>query len=178
MSGPPSDETPSPLMTQIGHWVAATESRLFAISHSPPRRKVLGFRHCTSLFFGGTCCGASSSPFSPARRQRGRLRRERSRRRVYRIGVLLLGNADAESLSWLADRQGDRMNGHDYRLWHETDMPMQSQHVRCWGINGRGWDVARSLKMTPEGDIRRITRARPPAIIRRHGRGTREAALC
>src|SRR5258708_30649916 len=23
--------------------------------------------------------------------------------------------------------------------WHETDMPMQSPHVGCWGINGPGW---------------------------------------
>jgi len=23
--------------------------------------------------------------------------------------------------------------------WHETDMPLQSPHVRCWGINGRDW---------------------------------------
>jgi hypothetical protein len=34
------------------------------------------------------------------------------------------------------------------RWWHETDQQMQSPHVRCWGINGPGWNAARSLKMT------------------------------
>src|ERR1700688_4280520 len=26
--------------------------------------------------------------------------------------------------------------------WHKTDMPMQSLHVCCWGMNGPGWDAA------------------------------------
>src|ERR1700730_3351070 len=34
------------------------------------------------------------------------------------------------------------------RNWHETDMAMQSQHVRCAGLNGPSSDAARRLKMT------------------------------
>ena len=49
--------------------------RLCAISRSPPGRKVLGYSHCTSVVpRGGTCNDASSSRFSVARRQLGRLR--------------------------------------------------------------------------------------------------------
>ena len=53
--------------------------RLFALSNSPPRRKVLGFRHCTSVFFGDTCSGACSSRYSAVRLV-FRSRRARSKR--------------------------------------------------------------------------------------------------
>jgi hypothetical protein len=44
-------------------------------------------------------------------------------------------------------------------LWNdEPDMPMPSPHVSCWGINGLGWDVARSLKMTPQRTAEAFTR--------------------
>jgi hypothetical protein len=40
---------------------------------------------------------------------------------------------------------------------HETDMAMQSQHVRCAGWNGPSSDAARRLKMT-QGDSRLLRR--------------------
>jgi hypothetical protein len=46
----------------------------------------------------------------------------------------------------------------DFRAWHETDIPMQPRHVRCWGINRLGWDAARDLKMTHK---RRCPSGRP-----------------
>jgi PAS domain S-box-containing protein len=42
-------------------------------------------------------------------------------------------------------------NERDFRCWHETDMPVQSPHVRCRGTNGPGWEAARSLKVTRSG---------------------------
>ena len=36
----------------------------------------------------------------------------------------------------------------DVAHWHETDMPMRSPHVGCWGINGPGW--GRGSKSDPD----------------------------
>ena len=47
------------------------------------------------------------------------------------------------------------MKSRHFRFWHKTDMPMQSPHVCCWGMNGPGWDAARSLKMTTDAFKRR-----------------------
>src|ERR1700680_4150643 len=47
---------------------------LFAIIHSPPGRKVLGFKHCTRRVLGGVKCDdASSSRYSAVRQVGGRL---------------------------------------------------------------------------------------------------------
>src|SRR6202047_4602673 len=35
-------------------------------------------------------------------------------------------------------------------LWHETDVSMQSPHVRYQGMNGPRSDPVRGLKMTPD----------------------------
>src|ERR1039458_5680677 len=32
--------------------------------------------------------------------------------------------------------------------WQETEMLLQSPHIRCWGKSGPGSDAARGLKMT------------------------------
>jgi hypothetical protein len=37
---------------------------------------------------------------------------------------------------------------------YQTLMPMQSLHVRSWGLNGLGWHAAQSLKRTRNGHHR------------------------
>src|SRR2546430_2474952 len=39
-------------LTHLGHWVAAVWGRLFALSNSPPRRKVLGLGIAQALSLG------------------------------------------------------------------------------------------------------------------------------
>jgi CheY-like chemotaxis protein len=41
--------------------------------------------------------------------------------------------------------RGDRKtstSGEHFRVWHKTDMSLQSPHVGCWGMNGRRSDFA------------------------------------
>ena len=43
------------------------------------------------------------------------------------------------------------LNGRHVASWAKTDMPIQSPHVCCWGMNEPDWDVARGLEMTLSG---------------------------